>query len=116
VLNSKAAGVPGVTVIWGIVVVTVTPPMVAVTVVALPTFTPVNIAVYVPLELSVVLATVPVLVPPLNPKTTVAPPEDKILPLMSLPWRVKVTFAADTTVVADAVTVDVAAEMAPGFT
>ena len=60
---------PAVTVVVGKVEVTELPPIVAETVLAVPAIVPVNVALYVPLPLSVTLPIVPFKVPtPVNEK------------------------------------------------
>ena len=75
---------PAVTVTVGRVLVTAVPPTVAPIVVTVPAATPVNVVVYVPLPWSVVAPMVPVLVPPVAVKTTVAPPVVMLFPPPSL--------------------------------
>jgi hypothetical protein len=65
---------PGTTVTVGSVDVTADPPTVAPMLRAVPASTPVKVAVYVPLPLSVVAEKFPVLVPPLPVKMTEEPP------------------------------------------
>src|SRR5262245_27181129 len=83
---------PGLTVIVGNVDATAAPSIVAWTVVATPARTPLTVAVYVPLPLSVAGdgLIVPVLVPapPVTLNTTVAPPDVMLLPPASLPCSV----------------------------
>ena len=108
--------VPGVTVSVGEVVVTVTPPMVALIEVAVPATTPVNEAVYVPLAASVVAETDPVDVPPVFEKTTVEPPTIKAFPAASLAVNVRTTELPEATVALPTLTSDCAGEIAPGVT
>src|ERR1041384_2573245 len=107
---------PGVTVTVGSAVLTGVALIVAPIFVAVPATRPVNVAVYVPLALSVVLLIVPVLVPPLFVNATVAPPAVSALPAASWPVSGSVTPAPDVTDPLDTDTSDVAAEMAPGIT
>src|SRR5262249_6776485 len=106
---------PGVTVIVGAAEATGAPPIVARTLVAVPARTPVNVAVYVPLPLSVAGdgAIVPVLLPPVTLKTTVAPPVVMLLPPASLPCSVSVTAPPDGTVPVDTEMTESAGEIAP---
>ena len=69
-----------------------------------------------PFALSVVAPIVPVLVPPENEKTTVAPPVVIAFPAASFASSVSVPPTPDATVSFDTVTTDVAAEMPPGVT
>src|SRR5262245_507949 len=108
---------PGLTVIVGNVEATGAPSIVAWTVVATPARTPVNVAVYVPLPLSVAGdgLIVPVLVPapPVTLNTTVAPPDVILLPPASLPCSVSVTAPPDCTEPLDTEMSDSAGEIAP---
>ncbi len=105
--------VPGVTVTVGAVVVTGAALIVAPIVVAAPAITPVNVAVYVPLPLSVVAPIVPVLAPPEKVKATVAPPVVMLFAAASFPCNVRVTALPDATLPADVLIVEVAAEIIP---
>src|SRR5439155_802159 len=96
--------------------VTGLPPMVALIVVAVPAVPPVNVAVYVPLPLSVVPPIVPVLVPPDRVNTTDRRPVGRLFPAASLACRVSVAVAPDTTVLLEVVTVDVLRDAEPGVT
>ena len=58
----------------------------------------------------------PVLVPPANPNTTVAPPVVSAFPAASLACKNSVSTPPDVSDAANTVTVDVAAEMAPAPT
>lgn len=111
-------GPPGggaVTVILGSVVVTTVPPMVADTVRGVPAVVAVKVALYVPLPASVVVPIVPSLVPvPVSEKTIVAPPLARLLPEASLACSENVAVLPLTTVAADEVTMDCAAEIGPG--
>src|SRR5690242_13043741 len=106
---------PGVTVTVGGVEATGAELIVAPTVVAVPARTPVNVAVYVPLPLSVAGdgEIVPVLDPPATLKTTVAPPAVMLLPPASFPWSVSVTVLPDCTLPFDTVMMESAGEIAP---
>src|SRR5258705_499785 len=88
--------------------------IVAPTVVAVPARTPVNVAVYVPLPLSVAGdgAIVPVLDPPATLKTTVAPPAVMLFPPPSLPCSVSVTLLPDATLPFDTVMSESTGEIA----
>src|SRR5437773_2452230 len=90
--------------------------MVALIVVAAPAVPPVNVAVYVPLLLSVVPPIVPVLVPPDRVNTTVSPPAVRLFPAPSLACSVSVAVAPETTVLLDVVTVDALRDAEPGVT
>ena len=107
---------PTLTVTKGSVDVTADPPIVAWIVVAVPAVTPVKVAAYVPLPLSVVVPMVPVLVPPEAVKTTVAPPAVRLFPAASLAWSVSVTLLPEATVPLETLTVDVATDAGPGVT
>ena len=63
--------------------------------------------------MSVVAPMVPVLVPPLDVNTTVAPPAVRLLPNWSLAWSVSVAPAPEATVALETVTTDRAVEIAP---
>src|SRR5437773_902257 len=90
--------------------------MVALIVVAAPAVPPVNVAVYVPLLLSVVPPIVPVLVPPDRVNTTVSPPAVRLFPAPSLACSVSVAVAPDTTVLLDVVKIGRASCREPGGT
>src|SRR5207302_320443 len=107
---------PGVTGMVGSTDVTGFPLIVAPMVVAVPAAAPVNVAVYVPLLLSVVPPIVPVLVPPDRLNATVSPPVVRLFPAPSLAWSVSAAVAPDTTVPLDVATADVAGEAAPAVT
>src|SRR5438270_11121916 len=111
-----ALAAPGVTVMVGSTDVTGFPLIVAPMVVAVPAAAPVNVAVYVPLLLSVVPPIVPVLVPPDWLNTTVSPPVVRLFPAPSLACSVSVAVAPDTTVLLDVVTVDALGDADPGVT
>ena len=59
---------------------------------------------------------VPVLVPPVPVKITVAPPAVRLLPAASFAWSVRVTAAPEATVPLETLTVDVVVETEPGVT
>src|SRR5438034_633081 len=92
--------------------------IVAPIVVAVPATTPVKVAVYVPLPLSVAgLGTmVPVLVPPEWMNATVAPPVERLFPAASFACKVRVRVPPEATVLPDTVTTDVSAEIPPTVT
>jgi hypothetical protein len=104
---------PGETVTEGIELVTAAPFSVAANCLGEPAVVPVNVAVYVPLLLSVTPLSVPSLTPePPVPRliATVAPPDVMFAPPPSLACSVTVTALPDATDVADTDTVDVAAD------
>src|SRR5258705_5583932 len=107
---------PGVTVIVGNVDVTETAPIVAPIVDGVPAVTAVNVAVYVPLPLSVVDPIVPALVPPEIVNATVAPPVVSALPAASRACKVSVAVPAALTLGLQTETSEVAAEITPGVT
>ena len=85
-------------------------------VVAVPAVTPVKVAVYVPLLLSVTAEKVPVETPPLRVNATLAPPVLRALPAASLAVRVTVVVDPELTVAEATVTTDAEAEMVPEVT
>ena len=86
--------------------------MVAPIVIGVPASIPVNVAVYVPSPLSVVLPIVPVLAPsPVEVlKATVSPVVFRLRPAASLAWSVSMAVEPDATVDLEVVTEDWAAE------
>ena len=66
-----------------------------------------------PLSVAGAGAIVPVLDPPVTPKTTVAPPAVMLFPAPSFPCRVSVTVLPDCTVPLDTVMTDCVGEIAP---
>ena len=90
----------------GIVEVTADPPIVALIVVAVPEVVPVNVAVYVPFELSVTEPNVPLEVPPDRVNATVRPPLVSWLPAASFAVRVTVTPDPEATVPEETETID----------
>src|SRR2546422_3854078 len=68
---------------------------------------------YTTLFRSVVGPITPVLVPPVTVNATARPPVVRLFPKASLARRVSVAMAPDTTLAADAVTMDVAGATAP---
>ena len=104
---------PAVTVIVGNVELIAAPPIVALMARAVPANTPVKVAEYVPLPLSVVTPIVPVLVPaPVVEKTTVKPPLVRLFPAASFAWSVSVALVPDAMAPLDVVTVEFAVETA----
>ena len=98
---------PAVTVVVGKVEVTELPPIVAETVLAVPAIVPVNVALYVPLPLSVTLPIIPLEVPPpVNEKATVSPPVVRSFPIASRPRSVIVAVDPDPTVDGETETID----------
>src|SRR5258706_9382877 len=119
-VTTEVAGeaAPGVTVIVGSVDVTGVAPMVAPILAGVPAVTAVNVAVYVPLPLSVAGdgAIVPALDPPETVNATVAPPVVRALPAASRACKVRVAVPPAPMVAADTETSDVTAEITPGVT
>jgi hypothetical protein len=101
---------PGVTVIEGSPVVTALPFTVAVMLRGVPTSTPVKVAVYVPLLLSVTALNVPVLLPEASANATVAPPTVRFAPVASRAISVTVVVVPLCTLADPIVIVDVVGE------
>jgi hypothetical protein len=107
---------PGVTLIEGAVEVTAEPSIVAV-IELLPAIVPVNVAVYVPLSLSVTGPIVPW--PPLvlpSAKSTFSPPVVSLLPAASSACNVIVEVLPDAMLPEDNVTTELAKLTGPGVT
>ena len=101
---------PGVTVIVGNAVETAEPLIDAEIVAAVPTRTPVKVAVYVPFPLSVTELKVPVDVPEAIENVTVAPPVGRSFPSASFACKVTVLELPEATVAPETVTTEVTGE------